>query len=267
VGDYFLTGSAGNVTFTASHAAYAKGVSLTGTGKYTVLLSATDSSNTVPQGTGYATMTVAKTGGVTMAGKLADGTAFSTSAVLLGGSAGNQCVIYDTLTYPSVTTKGAKGLLIGNLTFDSIPGSSDLNGTLEWVKPQQSKGAYQAAIDTSLNVIGSAYTAPARGGSVLPGFTSGTLTLSDSAALVLPASALIKTGTLTSVNAFLITNSGTDNTKVTITPSTGVFSGSFLYPGQTKTTAFGGVLFQDGTNGAGFFLGPNGSGNVELTPQ
>jgi hypothetical protein len=253
-----VTGGTTAFLLSGAHTAYASAETPPEAGKYTILLSATGTDSTVPQATGYATMTVGKAGAVTMAGKLADGTAFSTSAVLLGNGTANRCVIFQPLTCASVTPVGAKGLLAGSLFFEKRT-DSDLDGTLEWIKPQQTKGAYPAPIDTSLDAAGSIYKAPLKGGSVLPGFGGGSLTFSDSALL------LVKTGTLTSANAFLITNSGTDRTKITITASGGLFTGSFVYPGQTAATAFGGVLFQDGTNGEGFFLGPLGSGTVSLT--
>lgn len=230
-------------------------------GRYTVLLTPAQSGPTIPQGTGYAMLTTSATGGVTMVGKLPDGEGISASGVLAGSAAGNQFLIYETLNYPSVTTKGAKGLLVGSVTFEKLSGS-DFDGTLEWMKPQQTKGDYPAAIDTNVAAIGSLY-AVAKKGSVLPGFTSGTLELSDTGALITP---MDKTMTLTSANTLTVTNPGPDKTKITIHPSTGLFSGSFVYPNQTGRTDFDGVLFQDQTIGSGFFLGPGGSGNVSLSP-
>jgi hypothetical protein len=123
-----------------------------------------------------------------------------------------------------------------------------------------------AAINTDLQGIGSRY-AYSSGGSVLPGFTSGTMEFSDTASLSVSGSnQLDKSVLLTSANALLITNPGTDTAKVTIKATTGFFSGSFLYPGHTTPTAFGGVLLQDGTHCGGFFLGPNGSGKVSIGP-
>jgi len=74
---------------------------------------------------------------------------------------------------------------------------------------------------------------------------------------------------LSAANVLKVTNSGKDKLKLTITPSTGVFNGTFQYPvagGKTVLTTFTGVLFQDQVNGGGFFLGPNGSGAIDLEP-
>ena len=191
-------------------------------------------------------------------GKLPDGMSFSASGALVIGPGGSQFVINDqSLAYPSVSTRGTKGSLAGTLTFESLSGSG-LDGSLTWTKPAQTKGDYPGAIDTTLNVIGSLYTPPPRGGSVLPGFTAGTLAVTDMSGSIFSAPAA-----LTSANKISLTNPP-GKLKMTITPSTGVFKGSFVYPGQTKATDFSGVLFQDQTIGGGFFLGPNGSGTVQL---
>jgi hypothetical protein len=241
VGDYFLTGSAGNATFECTHSAYAKGLTLSGTGKYTVLLEFAEEGYPFPEGVGYAAMTVGSTGGIALAGKLADGLPFSASAIMLGGS--------------------AKGSLAGTLVFGPDAGASALSGTLDWVKPAQSKGDYPAAFDATLIAAGSPYKPPGRGDSALPGFTAGTLALSDTAGFVLSPAV-----SLTASDKLEITGADKDSLKVALTPATGLFTGAFIYPGQKAPTVFGGVLLQDQVRGAGLFLGPDGSGAVSLTP-
>lgn len=71
--------------------------------------------------------------------------------------------------------------------------------------------------------------------------------------------------TLTTANTITVTTPEADKLRMTIVPTTGLISGSFIYTGQTRLTPFAGVLFQDQTSGGGYFLGPNGSGKVELT--
>lgn len=235
-------------------------------GQYTLLLRTSGTSATIPHGTGYATMTVGRTAGVAMAGALPDGESFSVSGTLISG----EFVINKSLSYPSALPRTAEGMLSGTLTLVAETGTSDLNGTLLWIKPTQEKGAYPVGINTNLTVIGSTYTPPVKGGSVLPGFpveggtTSGTLTLSDTTGVILTG-----TSQLTAANQLLI-SFPPDELKVTITPSTGIFKGSFMYPaaagGKATPTDFAGVLFQDQVIGGGFFLGPKGSGTVNLMP-
>ena len=239
------------------------------TGSYTFLMSAISKSATVPQGVGYGTLTVGGTGGVIMAGALPDGEAFSAQGSLATGASGRQVFVIDkNLAYPSVTNAGSGGFLWGTLTFAKVTGTSDFNGTLGWIKPQQNAGNYPASIIANLSVIGSHYTY-ATGKSVLPGFTSGTLAFTDGKALSVSGTThLNQPLILDSTNQFtLLTSPALDKLSVVITPSTGVFKGSFVYPGQKTPTAFGGVFFQDQMIGSGFFLGPNGSGTVSLSTK
>jgi hypothetical protein len=54
---------------------------------------------------------------------------------------------------------------------------------------------------------------------------------------------------------------------VTLTPSTGAFTGAFHYPVTGKVTPFGGVIYQKpSASGYGLFLGKNQAGSVEIDP-
>ena len=74
-------------------------------------------------------------------------------------------------------------------------------------------------------------------------------------------------GEITSITGPLWTTVAAGTYSVTlveaITLSTGAFKGGFYYPDNSKVS-FRGVVFQDQTIGAGFFLGPDGSGTVNL---
>ena len=264
-GDYLLSGTVGGTALNANHAAYAKGHALANIGRYTALLDATNPGSSIPPGTGYATLVVGKTGGVAIGGKLADGKAFTAASILIGGTAGNQCIWHAALAYPALSVKGSKGFLVGSVTFENLAGS-DFDGAVQWVKPLQTKGPYPTAINTSLSVAGATYVA-GRGLSDLPGFSSGTLTLNDSGALKSSGgSPITKAVTLTSANKLVVTNPGVDKLAVKVVSATGQILGTFRYPGQTKPLPFGGVLFQKNTTGKGFFVGPSGSGTLTLQP-
>ena len=62
---------------TATHAAYGKGETVNELGKYTILINPAAAGAAIPAGVGYGKMTVSKTGGVSVTGKLANGSAFS----------------------------------------------------------------------------------------------------------------------------------------------------------------------------------------------
>ena len=259
VGSYQVSGTVGGISVDANHAVYVKGQTLADVGRYTALLPPASPGGSIPSGTGYATLVVGKTGAAALAGKLGDGRAFSSSVPIVGGSDGNQGVFYAALSYPSLATKGSKGFLMGSVTFEDLAGS-DFDGVWRWVKPAQTKGAYPAAIDTTLNAAGSVYATP-KGQSVLPGFVSGTLEFADGGAFSTP---LDKSVTLTSANKLVITNPALDKTKVKITAATGLITGTLSYPDQKKPVAYGGVLFQKQSKGGGFYAGPSGSGKVTL---
>ncbi len=243
------------------------------TSEYTVLLKPTSTGAGIPQGTGWGLLTMSNTGALTLTGHLADGESFSTSGAM-GGNAGDQFLVSTPLTYAAASTPGTPGSLSGAFNFVSTTGpyqsmaTGEIGGTLTWKKPQESSGAYPAAFQTSLQIYGSTYLPPATGRTVLPGFTRGAMQLSDGGTLSTSTGGqLVKNVTLNAANALKVTKVGKDKLKVTITPSTGVFNGTFEYPvagGKPILTNFSGVLFQDQVNGGGYFLGPQGGGAVDL---
>ena len=203
-------------------------------------------------------------------GKLPDGESFSSSGSVASGGTDNQISINKALSYPFAVTKGQKGLLAGTLMFIAT-GTSDLSGTLTWVKPAQKRGAYKDPINTTLLAVGSLYFPPGNGGSVLTGFDSGTLEFSDTAALSISGtSQLDEAVSLNYENQLSFTNPvAGERVTAKITPSTGVFKGTFIYPKSntrkaTRTT-YSGVLLQDQLFGGGYFMGPNGGGTVSLS--
>ena len=109
-----------------------------------------------------------KTGAVSITGKLADGTSFSSSSALVGGTtADNQFVVYDGNLYSNVT--GKQGVLSGVLTLGrsafvlgfnglrpeiAAPVSGEVLGMLLWSKPATKGPYYAGRFDTELGVEG-----------------------------------------------------------------------------------------------------------------
>jgi hypothetical protein len=226
---------------------------------YTLTLTATDSG--IPQGIGYGTLTISRKDGFILAGALPDGESIPVSGKLADEIGVTAVNISKALAYPSVTVKNAKGSLAGTL-FIETSGSNNIGGALTWTKPAQKKGTYPAAIQTDPNISGWVYTAPGKGGSVLPGFTTGAVVLSDTTGF-----SLTKDVTLTAKNGVTVTNPGADKLSLTITAASGLFKGSFRYPfgKSSKSATIEGVLDQSGTSGFGLFLGPNGTGQVSIS--
>jgi autotransporter-associated beta strand protein len=119
----------------------------------------------IPQGIGYASFTVnSATGTLSVAGRLADGTAFTTATYV--GPTG-EIAVFRTL-YSSKTL----GSVLGRLTIDDLV-PSDINdntlaGTVSWWKPAQAGRAYAAGFGPfDLTAVGSRYNAPVTGTPVM----------------------------------------------------------------------------------------------------
>jgi hypothetical protein len=147
-GSYSISGSAGGAALIAFHTAYDKGHILAEAGKHMLQLTAATTGAGIPKDSGTAALTVSTTGGVRLSGTLPDGESFITSATIVGGLSGDQFIAYCPLDYKYVTPRGARGYLIGAITFPS----GAATGSLTWIKPPQTKGRYPAPIDTSLNL-------------------------------------------------------------------------------------------------------------------
>jgi uncharacterized repeat protein (TIGR01451 family) len=217
-------------------------------GQYTLVIAGTNGSTLLPAGYGYGTLAVSAAGKTTFAGSLADGTKLSQSAVV--GAIG-QCPLY-------IPLYQGKGSLLSWLAFN---GAQDLGGGLAWSKPNLPTSKYYPAEFSWLtSVSGAAYHPPGKGTNVL-GLTSSSLTLT------LEGGNLSRT--VTSQFTLDANNQAKDangkKVNVTFTPATGLFKGSVPNPdAPRKTVSFNGVVLQNQTNGWGYFLGTNQSGQVYL---
>jgi hypothetical protein len=258
-----VNGTAAGIPVTAWRSAFSAGETITEAGAYTALLSVAESGTAAPGGTGYSTMSVSKTGNVALRGKLSDGTAFSTSAVIVAGSCGDEISVY----LPKLTTGGE--MLAGAIAFEKLA-ESNCDGALEWYKPKQTgtSGYYPAGFDATLDFDGSTYKAPAHGSAVLP-FANGTVQLSGGGIVnpITDAVSLMATG------GIAVSDANPDAVKLSVTAATGMLGGSFVHPATGKTVKFGGVLYQDPANpcGGGYFLmpvstGTAASGSVTIVP-
>ena len=228
-----------------------------------------------PQGDGYASVSVKTNGSVSAAGVLADGTAYKAAGKLHAVSSGRQNVPLHVILYKK------KGSFSTELSFDITSATNnaadDVTGANSlWICPPQPKARYYRSgwpAGARVDVIGSRFTVPV-GASVLPGLGSATpnaqLQFADGGL----TGVLTRDFDLSVTNAF--ENQSTDTgLKLSITKSTGVFTGSFTPPSSSKVT-FKGIILQEGSNqrGFGFFLstpvpastGVGLSGGVTLTP-
>ena len=234
------------------------GTNTPGRRRYTLLLPpdpAQAASDAIPQGTGFARVSFSAKGEISIAGATGDGARFSTaSAVRTDNTFPFFAPIYG---IPS-------GELYGTLTIRDVPGVSDLDGVLTWNKHLQRHPTRigPASFTTTTAAIGSRYVQPKPLiiSEMLDYNATGAADVSFSEGnLASPLAALIHVRLLNPPTIappildmkFRITN--------------GVFVGNFTRPGLGKTR-FQGAVFQKQNVGAGYFLGTDKSGAVELTP-
>ena len=265
-GDIAFTGTAGWQSFTLHHAAYKFGSDAREKGKFTALLKPTSSAGTVPQGIGFASINVAKSGMVILAGaKLADGTAFTGGGTLVGdGTGGTQLIFYNGAVY------GRKGHVAGAIAMSSTA-QNDCSASLAWLKPPSGSDLYyKQGFDTFVGMTGARYSAP-KSSAAVP-FQGGVAhaTLSDPGL----GSAIMESIRLMATNQVTVTSLNPEALGIRFVPGTGTFLGSFHHPSNPGVlTKFAGVLFQNASapEAAGFYLSPilsktGFSGRVDLAP-
>jgi len=209
----------------------------------------TGTSATMPQGIGYAAITVDGAGNVKAAGRLGDNTVFSVSSVLSDSGA---WPFYAPLYNSS-------GYIGGTLAFDSSA-SPVLTGTLYWVRPASAGfGGFASGFSGDVTAAGYVYTPPARNSPAIPlSNGGGTITFSGSILISNVTGSL----SLSPTTGALL--SGNSAIKLTLIPTTGVFSGT-VQAGFSAPAPFSGVLLQSLDGGSGLFQSPTLSGQVEIT--
>jgi uncharacterized repeat protein (TIGR03803 family) len=219
------------------------------TGRYTFLLAPADRNDTnVPQGYGYATLTVSKKGSGHLQGVLADGTKIKS---IVPVSAIGTWPLYNAL----YKNRGS--------CFESISLSTNtaIDATADWFKPVVATDRfYPAGFTTSLASTGSLYVSPTAGGPSIA--TNAQVTLGGGNL----ASNIVKDIVIDAAGNVTVTPTGDDNLTLLITPKTGQFIGSFFNASTHKTVGLNGLLLQINNSGAGFFLGTNQSGFVVIEP-
>ncbi len=194
-----------------------------------------------PAGDGYGILKVDAAGNVRFSGALADGSKVSQNATL---SKDGYWGLYASLY-------GGSGCIVSWVQFNAAsPG-----GELVWLKPPvPGAKSYPAGFT---NVVSAALW-PYTPASSMAGFSGGAL-LCTGGGLANPL-----TNTFSFDAHGRVVRPAGSKLSLSFTPSSGLFSGSTRSPGLTQTLAFQGVLCQPGTNGYGYFLGPQQSGQVYL---
>jgi hypothetical protein len=245
-----LLGSVGNLAWTATltgdRAVYDGKTSIAPeAGSYTMIIAGDYGSTISPGGDSYATLTVSKSGVVSLKGTLADGKTITPKAPV---SKNGQWPLYASLY-------SGQGVLWGWLTFTN---ASELGGSVAWIKPALNTTPYPAGFSLTARALGERYVPPGKGTNVFG------LTVSTNLTLTLVGGGLdVADHIALEANDQVTTLSG-PKLNLTFTPTTGAFSGSVANPPSSKPISFGGVVLQSQGTGSGFLLGTEESGEVRL---
>ena len=217
----------------------------------------------IPQGSGYAAVSVSASGALTLAGRTADGSAITTSSFI--GPSG-QIAVHASLY-------AHRGSLTGFLDLvESTPGTladNTLLGSLTWLKPATTSRTYKSAFGPVNLTATGRYLAPSKTGFVILGLPApGTAFLDFTEAGTSPSATNPDvTFTYTAANIItlptFVSGANPGRTTLSITKTTGALSGSFTLtdtsPPSTRTVRFQGLIVRPATGpvkARGYFLLP-----------
>jgi hypothetical protein len=223
-------------------------------GGYTVAIEPGSTVGT-PIGYGTGRMAVGKTGRLTIAVRLANGTHVAMASAI---TAGNRVPVYATMN-------AGRSSFSAPLTFADKP-DSDADGIAFWSSARVRSIPYPFdPFAFESRFLAQRYTPPAKGERALTALdaTSGiaTVTLDDG------TTPLTQTLTLGTDNKLTFANPLLDGFKMTLAPRTGGFSGSLLLPSNGKRATFSGVLLEKSGEGVGLLLNPVSEMAVRFSPS
>jgi hypothetical protein len=202
-------------------------------------------------------------GEVTLVGRLADGTPFSSATYR---HADGTFPVYAAL---HAGPAEARGSLRGTMAFQTITPvlhpDTDATGDLQWFKPARSGDAvFPSGFSLGVHARCAVYNRPVRGSSllsseVLPDAGTARLTESGHDPIQQPFTIVLN-------GSLLYGTSNPSKLSLRFDLATGLFRGTFVWPSGGKSSSFLGVVFQPNAQGAGYFIDPltHESGRVEL---
>jgi len=219
-------------------------------GRYTLIVRGDDEEAAEePGGDSFGTVTVDAGGNAKLSLTLADGTK-ATQKIPLSKS--GEWPLY-------VPLYRGGGSILSRVAFADIEDESDFAGILTWIKPVQTTAKYYSeGIAAQVPLVGSLYSPPTNRTDRLLTFSLGSVVFTAGNL----ASAFTNAVSYSDDNKVL--NLASNKMTLTISLPTGLFAGSVMVPGGTRSTPFKGALFQKTDIGSGFFLGTNESGRVLL---
>jgi hypothetical protein len=223
-------------------------------GVHNVALDPVGVSTSLPQGSGWATMTVSKGGTVVLAGALADGTTLSASTWM---NAQGGVPVFSSLYTGKGAVSGALKIQQGT----AAPKGNVVSGSLSWGKASGVAAqagrvfSYAAGFSpVSLVAKGGYYSTPASGKMFLgasasvAGSPNARLTITEKSlpVNVVADAVLSSVGAAATTNSVRIASNPAGVTFNTINPKTGTLTGKFSLPsavaGKSRSSAFAGIV-------------------------
>jgi len=243
----YVSTSGWSAELQADHQAAARAATQAGyVGNYTMVIPPGD---TGPQGVSFGAVNVSSAGTVRWNATLSDGSKVSQTSPF---SSEGIWPLYSSLY-------GGKGSILGWIQFTN----GGLTGEVIWMKSAglSMPHSYVGGFTNEVWASGSLYSAPPPN-TRLSGWSEGTGSITFDGAGI---SGFTHPLSLDVHNR--VSSPATNGLSLTLSTSSGLFSGSALNPETGKRVPFSGVLLkQDSTFGVGFFLNTNLSGEVYLSP-
>ncbi len=151
------------------------------------------------------------------------------------------------MRHTSLVSIQGGSVVLGWLTFSAQPDSS-FRGNVSWIKNNIGSGIYPAGFINESTLVGSTLTTSLPFNDAVLNFTGGDL--------VNPLTTPIRIDGLKLLSA--------NNNKTIGSIRMGLFKGRVIDPETLAPISFSGVVMQQQTNGAGYFIGTSRSGNVTL---
>lgn len=215
-------------------------------GTYTLVLPGQADPADGPEGDGYGSVKVDGAGMASLVGVLADGSKFTCKSPV---SVLGQWPVY---------SFAAGSTVISWLTFADRP-TDDITGLMSWVKPSQARSKfYRNGLTNEMLAVGSVFVRPADRDGTLLELSETTISFSGGN-LASPFSNDIIWGAKNK-----ITNLSDNKLKLSVNPSTGLFTGSVADPESRKSSKFAGAVLQKQNRGSGFMLGTDASSLVVI---
>jgi hypothetical protein len=222
-------------------------------GTNTIILDSSGDGAAGPGGAGWGKVVVSPAGMAALTGTLPDNTPVAPPAA--GVSKYGQWPLYIPLYGP-----GTLGSLSGWVIFTNLPGLS-LEGGAGWFRTNSSGKLYPRGFTNNVSIIGSSFK-PGPAKAPVLGAANFQITLSGGN-LAIP---LTNDASLSLTGKFVTNGPGISRLSLSVVANTGIISGSFLDPATGLATPISGVVLQQQTNAAGFFLSTNASGLFQLNP-